>query len=76
MFLIYYYYYYYYYFYYFYYYYVVFFLFFFLACFVVRYMICVEVGVDRIIILPPFPFVLFFSPTHNSFFNTSDRLSV
>ena len=31
--------------------------------------ICVEVDVDRITILPPFPI---FFPTHNSFFNTSD----
>ena len=31
--------------------------------------ICVEVDVDRITILPPFPI---FFPTNNSFFNTSD----
>ena len=31
----------------------------------------VEVDVDRITILPPPPF-LFFFPTHNSFFNSSD----
>ena len=49
--------------------YVVFFFFFLLVLWLG---ICVEVGVDRINILPPHPPSRFVFPTHNSFCNTSD----
>ena len=44
---------------------------FFSTCFVVV-VICVEVDVDRMTMLPPPPPLLIVFPTHNSLFNASD----